>query len=76
MHPNLHRAVAEAIDVVNAHSGQTTVHLRFADDPAELDFVANAAALRDGSFEFHAGFETYSGSLEELSDIRTEVIGH
>lgn len=75
MDPELRRAVAKAVDVVNSHSGQTSVHLRFAGDPAEIDFVANAARLHGGTFEFHAGIETYGGSVEELSEIKTEVIG-
>lgn len=76
MNPELRRAVAQAVDLVNTHSGQTSVHLRFADDPAAIDFVANAAHLQGAKFEFQAGFETYGGSVEELSEIKTEVIGH
>ena len=76
MNPELRRAVAQAVDLVNSHSGQTSVHLRFADDPAAIDFVANAARLQGATFEFQAGFETYGGSVEELSEIKTEVIGH
>jgi hypothetical protein len=72
----LRRAVMQAVDLVNAHSGQTSVHLRFADEPTTIDFVANAARMQGGTFEFQAGFETYGGSVEELSDIKTEVIGH
>jgi hypothetical protein len=73
--PELRRAVMQAVDLVNSHSGKTSVHLRFADDPAAIDFVANSARMQGGKFEFQAGFETYAGSVEELSDIRTEVIG-
>jgi hypothetical protein len=76
MNPELRRAVAQAVDLVNTHSGQTSVHLRFTDDPAAIDFVANAARLQGAKFEFQAGFETYGGSVEELSEIKTEVIGH
>lgn len=72
----LHRAVKQAVELVNAHSGQTSVHLRFADDPADIDFVANSARMLGEKFEFQAGFETYGGSVEELSDIKTEVIEH
>jgi hypothetical protein len=72
----LRRAVAEAIDLVNSHSGQTTVHLRFANDASGIDFVANSGRLQDGIFEFQAGFETYGGSVDELSEIKTQVIGH
>ena len=67
----LHRAVMQAVELVNAHSGQTSVHLRFADDPADIDFVANSATMLGERFEFQAGFETYGGSVEELSDIKT-----
>ena len=76
MNSELRRAVVEAVDLVNSHSGQTSVHLRFADDPAEIDFVANSARLQGARFEFQAGFETDGGSVEELSGIKTEVIGH
>jgi len=74
MNPELRRAVAHAVDLVNSHSGQTCVRLRFSGDPAEIDFVANAARMKDEAFEFQAGFETYGGRLEELSDIRAELI--
>ena len=76
MSAELRRAVAEAVDVVNAHSGQTSVHLRFAGDPAAVDFVANSARLQGATFEFQAGFETYGGSVDELSEIKTEIIGY
>lgn len=76
MSAELRRAVAEAVDVVNTHSGQATVHLRFASDPVGIDFVANSARMLGGTFEFQAGFETYGGLVEELSEIRTELIGH
>jgi hypothetical protein len=76
MDPRLHHAVVRAVDVVNSHSGHTTVHLRFAEDLADVDFVANSAKLHGVTFEFQAGFETYGGSVDELSEIKTEVIGH
>ena len=76
MNPELHRAVANAVNLVNSHSGHTCVRLRFCDEPSEIDFVANSASIEGATFEFQAGFETYGGSLEELSDIRTEVIQH
>jgi hypothetical protein len=72
----LQRAVANAVTLVNSNSGQTCVRLRFSDDSPEIDFVANAARCDRGNFEFQAGFETYGGSVEELSDIRAEIIGH
>jgi len=76
MTAELQRAVANAVNLVNTHAGQTAVRLRFADDPSEVDFVANAATCADGSFEFQAGFETYGGNVAELSDICAEVIHH
>ncbi|MFQ5806899.1 MAG: hypothetical protein ACE5I3_10660 [Phycisphaerae bacterium] len=76
MSVELRRAVAQAVDLVNSHSGETSVQLRFAGDRSELDFVANSARLQGAIFEFQAGFETYGGSVEELSEIKTEVIGH
>ena len=76
MNQELRRAIAQAVDLVNSHSGQASVHLRFANDPSAIDFIANSARLQEGRFEFQAGFETYGGSLEELSEISTEVIGH
>jgi len=74
--PALPLAVARAVDVVNSHAGQTTVRLRFEGEPYDLDFVANAARLQNGRFEFQAGIETYAGSVEELAEIKTEIIGH
>ena len=76
--PELQRAVANAVDLVNRHSGETTVRLRFrSEDPQpEVDFVANSASFDEGAFVFTAGFETYSGSIQDLTDIRTELIGH
>jgi hypothetical protein len=71
----LRRAVMQAVDLVNAHSGQTSVHLRFANEPVDIDFVANSARIQGEKFEFQAGFETYGGTVAELSDIKTEVIG-
>ena len=75
MSSELRRAVMQAVELVNTHAGQTSVSLRFADDPADVNFVANSARLQGITFEFQAGFETYGGSVEELSDIKTEVIG-
>lgn len=76
MNAELQRAVKSAVNLVNSHSGQTCVHLRFSDDASDVDFIANAARVSGGSFEFQAGFETYGGSVEELSDIRVEIIQH
>jgi hypothetical protein len=75
MDPELRRAVADAVNLVNAHSGQTSVHLRFSNEPTAINFIANAARVQDNDFEFQAGFETYGGRLEELSEIRAELIG-
>jgi len=76
MKSEVQSAVASAVDLVNRNAGQTYVHLRFADDPAEVDFVANAASFAGGRFEFKAGFETYGGSVDELADVRAELIKH
>ena len=76
MDPRLRTAVEQAVNVVIAHAGQTTVHLRFSGDPGGVDFVANAARIQGASFEFQSGFDTYGGSVDELSDIKTEVIQH
>jgi len=69
-------ALRQAVQAVNDHAGETCVHVRFADDPGEIDFIANAARFADGAFEFQAGIETLAGSVEEIDAIRTEVIGH
>jgi hypothetical protein len=75
MKTDLQRAVMDAVNLVNTYSGQTSVRLLFnSDEMPELDFVANSAILRGHQFEFTAGFETYGGSIEELLDIRAEVI--
>ena len=50
MSQELRRAVMQAVNLVNAHSGQTSVHLRFADDPAAVDFVANSARIQGERF--------------------------
>jgi hypothetical protein len=71
---DIRAAVNEAVKVVNANAGKTCVHLQFAGDPIGLDFVANAATFQGGAFEFQAGFETYGGSVEELSGVRADVI--
>lgn len=74
MTPEMHRVVRDVVDKVNANSGLTCVRLRFADDQTEIDFVANAAQLTQGRFEFQAGFETYGGAIDELEDVHAEVI--
>lgn len=74
MKPNLNQAVRQAVELVNLHGGHTSVKLRFSDDPNSLDFIANSAKLQGPLFEFNAGFETYGGRVDELSEIRFEVI--
>ncbi len=76
MKPEIQRAIASAVDLVNTHSGQACVRLRFLDDPEELELVANSASLRGNTFEFVAGFETYGGSVEELRSVQAELINH
>ncbi|MFN0136264.1 MAG: hypothetical protein ACKVS9_09130 [Phycisphaerae bacterium] len=76
MQPQMQQAVNDAVAMVNTQPGHTCVRLRFEGDPYEIDFVANAAAIAEGRFEFKAGFETYGGAVDELSDIRAELISH
>lgn len=75
MEPQLRHAVDQAVKVVNAHQGETCVHVTFAGEP-EIDFVANSARLDGEAFEFRAGFETLAGRVAEVAAIRAEVIGH
>ena len=73
----IQQAVADAVSLVNTHSGQTSVHLRFnSTDLADVDLVANSASLQGESFAFTAGFETFNGTVTELADIKTELISH
>jgi len=73
----LQRAVADAVNLVNTHSGQAAVRLQFASaDQADLDLVANSASLKGDQFTFTAGFETVVGTVAELANIRAEVISH
>jgi hypothetical protein len=74
--PSLQQAVADAVRLVNAHSGQACVRLQFNADVAEVDLVANSASLQGDRFQFTAGFQTVDGTIGELANIRTEVIGH
>lgn len=71
----IHAALLRAVRTVNDHAGETCVHVRFANDPEPIDFVADAARLVDGAFEFQAGFETLSGSVNEIESISAETIG-
>ncbi len=70
----INRAVADAVNLVNSHSGQACVHLRFAEYEEPIDFVANAGFVRGEQFVFTAGFESIEGSIRELADIRAELI--
>mgnify|MGYP003573953360 CR=1 FL=1 len=73
----LQRAVADAVQLVNDHSGQACVRLLFnSGDDGPIDFVANAASLQGDHFTFRSGFETFDGRLAELADIRTDLIRH
>lgn len=74
MDPQINDAIERAVNLVNTHAGQTNVSLRFQDDPVPIDFIANGASFQGGTFEFQAGFETYSGRLDELQEIRSELI--
>ena len=75
--PGLEGRVADAVDLVNSHSGQTCVTLLFnSARNAEVEFLANTALLHGGEFQFTAGFQTYDGSVDELTDIRAEIIDH
>jgi hypothetical protein len=71
---NVQEAVKDAVNLVNLHSGRTCVRLQFAGDAEPIDFVANAARMTEGRFEFQAGFETYRGLITELSDINAQLI--
>ena len=73
---DIRAAVDEAVRIVNANAGKTCVHLQFAGDPVGVDFVANAATMQGGSFEFQAGFETYGGMVDELAGVRADVIAN
>ena len=73
MDPRIRSAVANAVDLVNANAGRATVHLLFHGEP-ELDFVANAARLEGDIFKFEAGIEAFSGTVDELAEIRAELV--
>jgi len=73
---NLRQAVLNAVDLVNTHAGQTSVHLHFTGDNSGLDFIANSASMHGSQFEFQAGYEKIGGEVKELSNIKTEIIQH
>lgn len=71
----LQRALQDAVSLVNLHAGNTCVRLRFNEDPDALyEFMASSASFQNGAFEFRAGIESYVGSVEELAEIRSEVV--
>ncbi len=71
----LQRAVSHAVNLVNTHSGNASIMLRFKDsDGADIDFVANSARLDGEKFLFTAGYEEYAGLIEELSAIEARLI--
>lgn len=74
MNTMVQQAVADAVDLVNTHAGRTCIRLRFEGDLDAVDFVANAAKLQEGRFEFQAGIETYQGMVSELSEINAHLI--
>ncbi len=70
---SIHDAVASAVNTVNNNAGRAAVRLLFANEP-ELDFVADSAEFDGQSFRFDAGFDTFSGTVTELAEIRADVI--
>lgn len=75
LNSDMQMAVADAVRLVNSHSGQASVRLKFnSGDVPELDFVANSARVLGDRFVFTAGFETFDGSIRELADIHAELI--
>ena len=75
MNAELTRSVSDAVSMVNEHAGAACVRLWFADDPAEIDFVASSASLAGDQFQFRSGFETYAGVVGDLRQIKVDVIG-
>lgn len=74
---HLRKAVTDAVDLVNSHSGAASVRLEFNSETVPpIDFVANSGSFEGENFVFTAGFETYGGSMEELKNIRAELIGY
>ncbi len=71
----LRKAVLDVVELVNAHSGAASVRLEFNSEvEPKVDFIAHAAEFDDDKFTFTAGFETYSGTLDELEGIRAKLI--
>ena len=73
MEAPIRRAVADAVELVNTHAGKAAVHLLFKGED-EIDFIANSARIEGDQFEFASGFESFTGSVGELSRIRAELI--
>lgn len=73
MTPPIRSSVADAVNLVNGHAGRATVHLLFKGE-SEVDFIANSARLEGDEFSFEAGFECFSGRIDEVAGIRTELI--
>ncbi len=74
---HLRKAVTDAVDLVNSHSGAASVRLEFNSATVPpVDFVANSGSVEGEHFTFTAGFETYGGSVDELKGIQTELIGY
>lgn len=71
----LRKAVVDAVSLVNSHSGKAAVTLRYNADDYPIDFVANSGTFQGDRFVFTAGFEQYRGTLDQLADIRAELIG-
>lgn len=69
----IRQKVADAVQLVNNHAGRASVHLCFKGE-SEIDFIANSARLDGEAFSFEAGYESFSGSLDEIANIRTELI--
>lgn len=72
---NLKKALNEAVRLVNGHSGATTVRLEY-DGAPPIDFVANSGSFEGENFVFTAGFETYGGTLDQLRNVRAQLISH
>ena len=74
---HLRKAVTDAVELVNSHSGAASVRLEFnSESVPPIHFVANSGSFEGENFVFTAGFETYGGSVDELKDIRAELIGY
>jgi hypothetical protein len=59
---DLKKALNDAVDLVNEHSGAASVRLEY-DGAPPIDFVANSGSFEGENFVFTAGFETYGGTF-------------